>query len=316
MSERYDQWGADDMGGDDDYEQKPSRRLEKSLGILTTKFVRLLQEAPDGMLDLKSAADMLAVRQKRRIYDITNVLEGIGLIEKNSKNLIRWRGSGPRSNSSEVSGQLDRLRQEMEQLMEWERLIDDHERIIQHSLKSLAETLTSANLAYVTHSDVRSLELFHDKTVIAIKAPSGAKLNVPEPQLDEQGQFHHYNMYLHSDRGPIEAFLVCEAEAAGAAEGPQVPQQPTLQEVDAAAGPSAATITAAARAAETSADPSLGKRRRLSGEGASFYSTNLVRLSPPPLDEGYIFNLEPTEGVADLYNLTEQSDTTTNLICQ
>ena len=32
--------------------------------------------------------------QKRRIYDITNVLEGIGYIEKISKNKIRWIGSG------------------------------------------------------------------------------------------------------------------------------------------------------------------------------------------------------------------------------
>lgn len=32
--------------------------------------------------------------QKRRIYDITNVLEGIGLIEKKSKNNIQWRGNG------------------------------------------------------------------------------------------------------------------------------------------------------------------------------------------------------------------------------
>ena len=31
--------------------------------------------------------------QKRRIYDITNVLEGIGLIEKKSKNNVQWRPS-------------------------------------------------------------------------------------------------------------------------------------------------------------------------------------------------------------------------------
>lgn len=37
------------------------------------------------------AADTLAVRQKRRIYDITNVLEGIDLIEKKSKNSIQWK---------------------------------------------------------------------------------------------------------------------------------------------------------------------------------------------------------------------------------
>lgn len=37
------------------------------------------------------AVDFLEVKQKRRIYDITNVLEGIGLIEKESKNSIKWK---------------------------------------------------------------------------------------------------------------------------------------------------------------------------------------------------------------------------------
>lgn len=37
------------------------------------------------------AANSLAVNQKRRIYDITNVLEGVGLIEKKNKNVIQWR---------------------------------------------------------------------------------------------------------------------------------------------------------------------------------------------------------------------------------
>jgi transcription factor E2F3 len=30
---------------------------------------------------------------KRRIYDITNVLEGIDLMEKTIKNKIRWKGT-------------------------------------------------------------------------------------------------------------------------------------------------------------------------------------------------------------------------------
>ncbi len=37
------------------------------------------------------AADTLNVKQKRRIYDITNVLEGVGLIEKKNKNCIQWK---------------------------------------------------------------------------------------------------------------------------------------------------------------------------------------------------------------------------------
>lgn len=45
------------------------------------------------MLDLNWAVSTLDV-QKRRIYDITNVLEGIGLIGKEGKNHIRWNGPG------------------------------------------------------------------------------------------------------------------------------------------------------------------------------------------------------------------------------
>ena len=66
------------------------RRTETSLGTLTKKFCDLLHASPDGVLDLNEAAETLRV-QKRRIYDITNVLEGVGLISKASKNHIRWK---------------------------------------------------------------------------------------------------------------------------------------------------------------------------------------------------------------------------------
>lgn len=66
-------------------------RYDSSLGLLTKKFINLIKHAEDGILDLNKAADTLEV-QKRRIYDITNVLEGIGLIEKKLKNRIQWKG--------------------------------------------------------------------------------------------------------------------------------------------------------------------------------------------------------------------------------
>ena len=56
-----------------------------SLSLLTKKFVFLLEKAEEGTINLNRAAESIGV-QKRRIYDITNVLEGIGLIEKKSKN--------------------------------------------------------------------------------------------------------------------------------------------------------------------------------------------------------------------------------------
>jgi E2F/DP family winged-helix DNA-binding domain len=49
--------------------------------------------------------------QKRRIYDITNVLEGIGLIEKKSKNNIQWRGGASIDDADEVA-----LQKELQEL--------------------------------------------------------------------------------------------------------------------------------------------------------------------------------------------------------
>lgn len=57
--------------------------------MLTKQFIHLLKEE-QGTLDLNQTANRLGV-QKRRIYDITNVLEGIDLIEKFKKNNVRWK---------------------------------------------------------------------------------------------------------------------------------------------------------------------------------------------------------------------------------
>lgn len=67
-----------------------SSRQDSSLGLLTKRFLALLDESPNGTVDLNWASDKLSV-QKRRIYDITNVLEGVGLLEKQAKNCVRYR---------------------------------------------------------------------------------------------------------------------------------------------------------------------------------------------------------------------------------
>lgn len=43
--------------------------------------------------------------QKRRIYDITNVLEGVGLIEKKSKNNIIWKPAMPSGSAEDAEDQ-------------------------------------------------------------------------------------------------------------------------------------------------------------------------------------------------------------------
>lgn len=146
-------------------------RADTSLGILTKKFVDLLQESPDGVVDLNDASTKLAV-QKRRIYDITNVLEGIGILEKKSKNNIQWKCG----NSLLMSERMNDIKSENERLEQKENelnmLIDE----IRNELHG--EISRNDKLAYVTHGDLLNVDLFQDQIIIVIKAPPEAKLVV------------------------------------------------------------------------------------------------------------------------------------------
>lgn len=184
--------------------QTPSRH-EKSLGLLTTKFVTLLQEAKDGVLDLKAAADTLAVRQKRRIYDITNVLEGIGLIEKKSKNSIQWKGVGPGCNTREIADKLIDLKAELDDLALREHELDQQRVWVQQSIKNVTDDSNNSPMAYVKHEDLCGA--FKGDTLLAIRAPIGTQLEVPIPEAVLNGQ-RKYQIRLKSSTGPIEVLLV------------------------------------------------------------------------------------------------------------
>ncbi|GLD57971.1 transcription factor E2F3 isoform X1, partial [Lates japonicus] len=64
-------------------------RDDTSLSFLTRRFAELLSRSADGVLDLNVVSQELSA-PKRRVYDVTNVLEGIQLIKKKSKNNIQW----------------------------------------------------------------------------------------------------------------------------------------------------------------------------------------------------------------------------------
>ncbi|GAB0182088.1 transcription factor E2F5 [Grus japonensis] len=172
-----------------------SSRHEKSLGLLTTKFVSLLQEAKDGVLDLKAAADTLAVRQKRRIYDITNVLEGIDLIEKKSKNSIQWKGVGAGCNTKEVIDRLRYLEAEIEDLELKEKELDQQKLWLQQSIKNVQK-----ERKYICNC-------FNGDTLLAIQAPCGTQLEVPIPEMGQNGQ-KKYQINLKSSSGPIHVLLI------------------------------------------------------------------------------------------------------------
>ncbi|XP_075125261.1 transcription factor E2F6 [Leptodactylus fuscus] len=181
----------------------PRPRFDASLFFLTRKFVDIIKSAPQGVVDLNDAAKQLGVR-KRRVYDITNVLDGIRLIQKRSKNLVQWVGSDLNLAGTEISQQ-QRIRNDINDLTAMEEALDELILDCAHQLFRLTDDGANKKFAYVTYQDLHSIEDYHEQVVFAVKAPEETKLEVPTPNED------CIEIHIKSTKGPIDVFL-CEVE--------------------------------------------------------------------------------------------------------
>lgn len=75
------------------------------------------------------------------------------------------------------------LRADVAALTKEEELLDAHTETMQESLRELAEDPELVRLAYVTYDDICQIPSFANDTLIVIKAPSGTRLEVPDPDV-------------------------------------------------------------------------------------------------------------------------------------
>lgn len=82
--------------------------------------------------------------------------------------------------SSEVQ-RLQHLRDEVHRLKREEALLDRNQQLAQNLLKTMSEDEYNQKLAYLTHMDIRNIPEFSEETLLAVKAPYGSTLEVPDP---------------------------------------------------------------------------------------------------------------------------------------
>ncbi|XP_016519545.1 transcription factor E2F1 [Poecilia formosa] len=178
-------------------------RYDTSLNLTTKRFLNLLSQSADGVVDLNWASQVLDV-QKRRIYDITNVLEGIQLISKKSKNNIQWLGN--RIDTSLVSRHKE-LQREVCDLTEAEEQLDELISKCTLQLRLLTEEPQNKKLGYVRCQDLRQSFDSPDQLVMVVRAPPETQMQVTEPS-------EGYQVSLRSTQGPIDVFL-CPEDSSG-----------------------------------------------------------------------------------------------------
>ena len=174
---------------------------------LTEKFLNLIHAAEHGILDRNQAAAHLNV-QKRRIYDITNVLEGIGLIEKKSKNNIQWKGVGFSRGSAQSDASVRELQGQVARLQGDEQKLDAEIKAMREKVAALSRSPAKQRLLYVSQKDIKGLKCFRGERLMAIRAPHGTTLEVPDPSGPLNGQ-RRYRIILKSNNlGPIEVYAI------------------------------------------------------------------------------------------------------------
>ncbi|TNN55445.1 Transcription factor E2F5 [Liparis tanakae] len=107
----------------------PSRH-EKSLGLLTMKFVSLLQDAKDGVLDLKVVSET-----EESGGTVGRGIHGCSLTKKGRRSRTLVRGENSGSQSKEVLEQVNVLKAQISDLEAQEKELDNQKTWLEENIK-------------------------------------------------------------------------------------------------------------------------------------------------------------------------------------
>lgn len=119
---------------------------KQTLVSLTKSFRELISAAGGKEIELSQAETQLNAN-KRRLYDVTNVLVGIGLIERTGKSKVRWVGGDTSS-----QGNYHEL------LIEKEAKIDQLTQNASHALADLVASDLFQRYGWISEDDILSID--------------------------------------------------------------------------------------------------------------------------------------------------------------
>lgn len=182
-------------------------KQENSLGQLTKNFLQYIKKRGRVNININDLVKDLKVK-KRRIYDITNVLQGIGYIEKNGKNEIIWKKNITNQKIDNANGSpedyksnYDDLKNELKKLKKEDAEIEDILNKFKDEFNILSRKQDFSKYGYITFNDISNLSKNEELDFIIIKATKGTVINVID---DEESKKAYSKIKMQMENGKIK----------------------------------------------------------------------------------------------------------------
>lgn len=153
---------------------------------LTRSFIHFLKQRNGEEVDLSAAERQLGA-SKRRLYDVSNVLAGVGLIERDGKAKVKWVGKTLGSVPTDVHAKL----------VEQSQIYDAWLQLVDQNLAELSQSEDFQVHGWMTEQDILRLDPEGSVNLFALRGPPSMTI-----QIDQDGNGEH-RMLCKTDQGNI-----------------------------------------------------------------------------------------------------------------
>jgi transcription factor E2F3 len=164
---------------------------------LTKDYISYLVSNAGSEVDLGKAEQALSA-SKRRLYDVTNVLAGVGLIKRRGKSQVRWVGRHPRADHPDADAMARRK----------EASIDAMLAFVDGALSELLESPRFQEHGWLSEEDIEKLDPEGSVHLFALRGPPSMTIDFAD---QEAGTRH---MVCRAEHGRIEMIPIGERRRA------------------------------------------------------------------------------------------------------
>ena len=166
--------------------KKDDTSHENSLGQLTKNFINYIKKTGNKSININDLVNELSVK-KRRIYDITNVLQGIGYLQKSGKNEIVWTKTIDNKNKTKkklinksrvINSNNSKQKSNIKKLEQEKVKLEEDIKKYKNEFNSIAKNSDFQKYGYVTMDDFKGLSINNEVNLFIIKANKGTVMNI------------------------------------------------------------------------------------------------------------------------------------------